>query len=130
VEPAHDLPETCHEAPGYPDGNRLLAVHFELGSADLTQADRLTLRRLAKALRAMPSLRVSVSGFTDDLGPDSLNLPLSTKRAQGVADALIAGGVPKARLDVQGFGSESPLCAGATDDERAAKRRTEITVVR
>lgn len=128
--PSHPLPEGCREATPYPDGARLLTARFELDSAGMTDADRNAVRRLAKALRAFPSLRIEVDGFTDDLGADAYNQALSLKRAQAVADTLIAGGVRPSRIDVQGLGNSQPVCSGTTLPERAANRRADVRLIR
>jgi len=72
------------------------------------------------------ALDVYVCGHTDNSGSADTNLPLSLNRAQSVADALTARGVSKARLKIQGLGSEFPAVANDTAENRAINRRTEI----
>ena len=57
---------------------------------------------------------------------DDLNLKLSLDRARVVSDFLIARGVPKERLKVQGFGKEYPNDTNETPAGRGNNRRTEL----
>jgi len=75
-----------------------------------------------------PKARLTVNGFTDDVGGDAYNRGLSKKRARSVADALAARGVARARLAVEGYGKARPRFPNVNDDSRAHNRRVEIEV--
>lgn len=72
------------------------------------------------------SLPVYICGHTDETGPDDYNLSLSLKRAQAVADYLVAQKVDRKRLKVQGFGKDYPIANNEKKKGRALNRRTEI----
>lgn len=83
-----------------------------------TQADILSIY--------FPHALVYVCGYTDSTGGDEYNLKLSLKRAQAVADYLVARGVDKDRLRIRGFGKDFPVESNATAAGRALNRRTEV----
>jgi outer membrane protein OmpA-like peptidoglycan-associated protein len=73
-----------------------------------------------------PKAPVHVCGYTDSTGSDDHNLKLSVKRANAVADYLIAKGVPKDRITPHGFGKEYPVDTNGTPQGRGFNRRTEV----
>jgi len=83
-----------------------------------TQADILTVY--------FPRAEVYVCGYTDATGSEEYNLRLSLKRAQAVADYLVARGVDKERLKIRGFGKQYPVESNASAAGRALNRRTEV----
>jgi outer membrane protein OmpA-like peptidoglycan-associated protein len=99
-------------APAEGPGQRvILRVNFETGSAKLapgarTQADAFAQALLRPQLRNM---RFMIEGHTDSVGRRDRNLDLSQRRAQTLADLLIAAGVARDRLIVHGYGPDRPL---------------------
>ena len=59
-------------------------------------------------------------------GSDEANLALSLARAQAVRAALLARGLPEGALTAEGFGASVPVADNATDEGRAANRRTAV----
>lgn len=71
---------------------------------------------------------VVVSGYTDSSGNDSINIPLSQRRAQSVAQYLVGKGVPSNRINAQGYGSANPIASNATPQGKAQNRRVELNI--
>jgi OmpA-OmpF porin, OOP family len=105
-------------------------IGFETGSAALTSASREQINAIATVIKAYPSVRVTVSGHTDAVGDESANLALSRSRAQTVASALTALGVPRDRVRAEGHGSRDPVAGNETEDGRAQNRRVVLQVSR
>jgi peptidoglycan-binding protein ArfA len=103
-------------------------ITFANDGFSLTPADDQILPQLADKLKACPSAHVTISGFTDNSGAEAINIPLSTQRAQTVADFLVAHGVAAAQLVVKGLGSINPVAPNDTPEGRAKNRRVEIVV--
>lgn len=104
-------PQRAKMAAAKATGRGDLNLGFELGSAVLTAEARANAEQFAKALMS-PSLagkKVLIEGHTDRQGARDMNLELSQRRAQAVADFLQAQGVPADRLQVKGFGFDKPL---------------------
>ena len=87
----------------------LPVVFFTDESAAMGPEARAVIAGAAERARARPGVPVAVRGFT---APDSAASPafsraLAEARAQNVADALVAGGVPRDRIRVQPRGPVS-----------------------
>jgi outer membrane protein OmpA-like peptidoglycan-associated protein len=103
-------------------------ILFPVNSAELQPAIVPDLRAVAANLNRYPDGTVDVVGHTDNTGPASFNLELSQRRAQSVANVLIAAGVPGSRLNVVGEGDDEPRASNLTPEGRALNRRTEIII--
>ena len=80
--------------------------------------------RVATMLAAHPDLRIAVEGNADTAEGSEL----ARLRAQSVAAALTAAGIPSTRISVQSFGSSRPVVSNATEQGRMENRRVEIVV--
>lgn len=100
-------------------------LFFESGRYDLADKSRIELDRLSAFLKANPTLRIEVSGHTDDTGEAAANKLLSQKRAQTVATYLTTAGIDPARIRAVGFGATRPLAPNTDDDSRRQNRRIE-----
>lgn len=102
-------------------------VLFDENSA--TPRDQAALQRAVRqAVQAAEQVpgTVVVEGFTDNQGAE--NIPLSERRAQVPADALVASGIDAGRIVVVGRGSADPVATNETASGRAQNRRVEIHV--
>jgi peptidoglycan-associated lipoprotein len=70
--------------------------------------------------------RVVVEGHADARGSRRVNLDVSKRRAQAVAQALIARGADPKQVEVRWFGERKPAVVGEGDAAWAANRRAEI----
>jgi outer membrane protein OmpA-like peptidoglycan-associated protein len=102
-------------------------IHFAVGSDRLSADSTATLKMVADAMQADPSLRLLIEGHTDATGVASRNLDLSRRRAEAVMAALVARfGIAAERLTPIGVGSGRPLDPAATTAAHAANRRVEF----
>ena len=108
-----------------PDG-----VTFAVDSATITPAFQGTLDVIANSLIKYPNSLIDVYGFTDSTGSDAYNLQLSQRRANAVADYLVARGVTRSRIATQGYGEDPRYFKGSNDtpEGRASNRRVEIKI--
>jgi peptidoglycan-binding protein ArfA len=116
-----DLQPAINAATGGP-------ISFGNDGVTLTPADDQILTQVAGKLKACPNAHVTINGYTDNSGTEAVNVPLSTNRAQAVADFLVAQGVTADHLMVRGLGSINPVASNDTADGRAKNRRVEIVV--
>jgi outer membrane protein OmpA-like peptidoglycan-associated protein len=87
-----------------------------------------SLTNMAATLRRYPSSFVDVIGHTDSTGSAEYNQRLSERRAQAVADVLLARGVKSERVVAYGYGLTKPVATNDTAEGRAANRRVEIKI--
>ena len=110
---------------------------FSSGSDELSPTGRRALHDLAGPLSALLAAEtdqmVLVGGHTDDVpianARFASNWELSTARSTAVARALVAEGLPPARVVASGFGPYHPRAANRSDEERRRNRRIEVLLV-
>ncbi len=104
---------------------------FAPASASLVPEREALMQRIGQALARVGG-RVLVSGYTDTTPIRTLSFPsnwhLSDKRAQVVADLLVANGVPRERVRSEGRAEGDPVAPNDTPANRALNRRVEITL--
>ncbi|MBP3763813.1 MAG: PD40 domain-containing protein [Bacteroidales bacterium] len=105
-------------------------IHFLTASAELYEASKAGLDRLAEALKRHPRLRLEVGGHTDAVGKEEDNMVLSERRAKAVYDYLVERGVAAERLTYKGYGETRPVADNNTKEGRAMNRRTTLTPIR
>lgn len=101
-------------------------VLFDTDKAVLKPGADQTIDRLAAFMRDNPDTRIIVEGHTDSRGSDAHNEALSRRRAQAVADALVARGIPTDRFEIMGRGEGYPVASNDTAEGRQRNRRVEI----
>lgn len=104
-------------------------VLFEQGSSALSPYGAGKVREIAAVLKEYPESDVYVRGFTSSEGDDRVNYDLSQRRAQVVANELVAAGVSPTRLFPHGMGSSNPVASNDTEAGRVQNRRVELHVV-
>jgi outer membrane protein OmpA-like peptidoglycan-associated protein len=103
-------------------------LNFESNGTTLTPASRSTVTDLTQVLKAYPSSRVKLVGYTDSTGDPAANKSLSLARAKTVSDLLSNGGVAAIRIDTDGMGDANPVASNDTEAGRAKNRRLELVV--
>ncbi len=103
-------------------------IQFAWDSAKLETAQLPLLQDVVKAMLADKSYKVHIDGHASSEGQVEHNNKLSVRRAQSVADFLVANGVARDRLTVSGFGSKKPVADNKTEAGRVANRRVEFDV--
>ena len=82
---------------------------FDLNKSELKTEAESALKNFATnvttAQSGQPSYCITITGHTDKTGNDSINKPLSERRAKAVADYLTAQGIPTANIISSGVGS-------------------------
>jgi outer membrane protein OmpA-like peptidoglycan-associated protein len=78
-------------------------VYFATGSAELP-SDALEMIRAVANESEQSKTRVEVTGFTDTAGPAGYNEELSQRRAEAVADELVAQGLSRDLISVAWHG--------------------------
>ena len=103
-------------------------IFFDLGKATLRAESNAELDRLVKLMKDVPTLKVEISGHTDNSGSATLNQTLSQQRADAVVTYIVNKGIPAARLTAKGYGSTKPIASNSSDDGKQQNRRTEFEI--
>jgi len=102
-------------------------VHFTTDSAEIGAADKVAVERMARCLKADQSMKLVISGSTDERGSAAHNSELGEKRAMAVARTLQQQGVSAKQLSVVSYGEHYPLCAESDRDCWAKNRQASLT---
>jgi outer membrane protein OmpA-like peptidoglycan-associated protein len=103
-------------------------ITFATDSADIASSFYTPLNNLAGSFRQYNQNSIEIVGHTDSTGNHAYNMGLSQRRAQSVANYLMAQGVDASRLSTRGAGPDQPIASNATADGRAQNRRVEVTL--
>lgn len=105
-------------------------VFFASREFTLKAESFVELNRLVGLMKENPTMIVEISGHTDDVGNDQINLTLSDKRAQAVVQYLVQKGIEAERLVAKGYGESKPVADNETPEGRAQNRRTEFKIIK
>lgn len=105
-------------------------VNFAYDSSSLSPLARKKLDYVVEALHGSPALRVRIEGYTDNVGGQAYNLPLSRQRANSVHSYLIERGIKPSRFQTVGYGESRPVAPNNTAENRAKNRRVELHTIR
>lgn len=103
-------------------------VQFANNSSAIPSDGMAELDKLLQVLNENPSLKVEISGYTDNVGKAEDNLKLSAERAKSIVTYLENKGIAPGRLTYHGYGETNPVADNSTDAGRAKNRRTTFTV--
>lgn len=117
------IPEGAGVVSEVVEGRPKVSVYFAVGKADIAPDFVAAVAPIKAWLEANPDDRAQLSGFTDPTGDAAANAELAKNRAQAVAKALNAEGVPAERIDLVKPDDSSDEAA-----DLAGARRVEITV--
>ncbi|MDI3321189.1 OmpA family protein [Pinibacter soli] len=101
----------------------------KIGSTDVPEALKPRLDSIANIMKKYPTMRVSVTGHTCDIGSDETNQKIGLKRAQEVAAYLANKGIDADRIEVTSLGKTKPLMPNTSEENRRVNRRVEIMVL-
>ncbi|MGO4452354.1 OmpA family protein [Phyllobacterium sp. TAF24] len=105
----------------------LYGIHFDFNKASIKPESRPSLDEIGKFLKDKTDEKLSVVGYTDNIGGADFNMQLSKARADAVvADLVKTYGVSQSRLKASGEGLQSPVASNDNEDGRAKNRRVEL----
>jgi outer membrane protein OmpA-like peptidoglycan-associated protein len=104
-------------------------VFFETGKATLTPESMSQLRNIVALMRAYPTARIKIGGYTDSTGTYKVNKLLSEARARTAWASLVEMGISPARIDARGYGPRYGIAPNTTEEGRAMNRRLSVKVL-
>ncbi len=135
---------TPEEAQVFRQGDRLIlrmrSVTFSSGRADIPPASFATLNKVRDVAQKMKAQQIIVQGHTDSTGSADINMEVSRRRADVVAQYLRSqfedrrlGGVEETEMvtpsiEARGFGYQQPVSSNKTKQGRALNRRVDIVI--
>lgn len=104
-------------------------IFFDSGKSTLKPESQKELENLMKMLNDIPTLKIEISGHTDNVGAAAMNKKLSQDRAKAVVDYVVSKGINADRLTFVGYGFDQPKASNETPEGRQENRRTEFKVL-
>jgi len=104
-------------------------IFFDTNKFDLKPESIAELQKLVDFMNVNPSLKIEISGHTDNVGNDQLNQTLSENRAKAVYQYLVENMIDPTRLQYKGYGKTQPIATNDTDEGRGKNRRTEFKII-
>jgi outer membrane protein OmpA-like peptidoglycan-associated protein len=117
VEPATEIsPPPAH------------VIYFNSGSNRITlsEQDNDFISGLGKFLEQYPGYSVRITGYADNTGSESLNLKISSLRAEYIAQKLVGAGIATSLISSDGKGEADPVGDNNTPEGRSLNRRVNI----
>ncbi|MGZ3945595.1 MAG: OmpA family protein [Mucilaginibacter sp.] len=112
-------------------GNKVILnnIFFDTNRFLIKDESKTELQKLLDFLNLNKTVKIEVSGHTDNVGSDQSNQILSENRAKSVYQYLVANGIDASRLSYKGYGETQPVANNDTDEGRARNRRTEFKII-
>jgi outer membrane protein OmpA-like peptidoglycan-associated protein len=104
-------------------------IFFDLNKFDLKPQSQVELDQVIRLMKENITVKIEISGHTDNIGKPTDNIKLSEARAKAVVYYLISKGINTTRLSFKGLGETKPIAENSTEEGRAKNRRTELKVL-
>ena len=103
-------------------------IYFDFNERVLTADDEATLDGVISSLKSSTESRVTMIGFTDNIGLKETNVKVASARARASRAYLTKNGISKNRIDIYGYGEVMFKGDNSTEEGRAQNRRVEIQI--
>ena len=104
-------------------------IYFDFNQDTIKPESEPVLKEIAQAMADKPDWKLTIAGYTDNIGGDKYNLGLSQRRSASVKRALVERyHQDPSRLSTAGYGDSSPIDTNDTLEGRARNRRVELTL--
>lgn len=101
-------------------------VLFEFDKFDLKPEGEAIMNKAVGILKKYPSLKLHLSGHTDNKGSLAYNTELSKNRVETGKKYIIEQGIDPARISVSWYSSNKPKASNETPEGRSQNRRIEF----
>ncbi|MCM0147479.1 OmpA family protein [Photobacterium galatheae] len=106
-------------------------LHYDKNSDELNKVSQKRLAQIADFIKYSSDIDlVLVATYSDSSGGKNTNQVLSERRAEKLEQYFVSLGLPKDRIQVQGFGERRPIADNGTPIGRNKNRRVVISMGR
>lgn len=103
-------------------------IEFGFNQTTVPGKHRQQLNALVNYMKENPNFIMQLSGHTDDVGTDEVNIAASKQRAMMIYNYLIDQGIDPKRIKYEFYGESKPLAENNSAANRAKNRRVELEV--
>jgi outer membrane protein OmpA-like peptidoglycan-associated protein len=100
-------------------------VYFDFGSAEINENFKTYLSLIIDQILQNKNYKITINGYTDDIGDTSFNKQLSYNRAQALKDYFVSNNI-KNKIVIEGRGESNPILPNNSKENRVKNRRVEI----
>ncbi|MBI5218981.1 MAG: PD40 domain-containing protein [Bacteroidia bacterium] len=104
-------------------------IFFETNSYVLKNESKVELNKIIGFMKENNTVKIELSGHTDNTGSKDLNKKLSENRAKAVYDYLVNNSISSGRLRFKGYADMQPVAQNTTTEGKAKNRRTELKII-
>lgn len=106
-------------------------IFFRFGSDNILNAVETDdhLNEIAEKIKASGD-KILLTGHTDDIGSDQINMTVGLRRAEFVRNQLLNKGVPAAQITTESKGKSEPFVPNTNSENRAKNRRVELKIIK
>lgn len=104
-------------------------IYFDFAKNQLKRESFPTLDRIVLFMTDNPSIKIEISGHTDNIGSKEVNQVLSENRAKAVVNYLIKKGINASRLQAKGYADKFPVADNDSEARRTQNRRVEFKII-
>jgi outer membrane protein OmpA-like peptidoglycan-associated protein/tetratricopeptide (TPR) repeat protein len=104
-------------------------IYFETGKAVLAPESNEALDQVLRFLENNPTMKLEISGHTDNTGSLRINQRLSRDRAKSVVTYLTDKGISEEQLVFEGYADTQPVAENDNPEGREQNRRVEFKVL-
>ena len=129
-EPTDTKPATSKEDAKKQLANIGATVNFDFNATD-PKFDAKTdkaINTICSAMAADKSIKIVITGHTDNIGSDEINMKFGKRRAEMLKDLMVKRGAPAANISTESKGESEPIVPNDTDEHRYQNRRAVITL--
>jgi outer membrane protein OmpA-like peptidoglycan-associated protein len=107
-------------------GRAIIYINFDFDKSIIKPESKPIINEVIRMMKQAPDLKLSINGYTDNVGTHEYNIKLSQARAAAVVEALTKAGIAADRLSSAGFGDSNPIDDNNKPEGRAKNRRVEL----
>lgn len=104
-------------------------IRFHFDKSDLTPEARTILDAKVVVFNANPSMKIFITGHTDDMGTDNYNMALGERRAASAKAYLVSKGVAESRVVTDSKGESEQIVPAGTKKQMAPDRRDMFILI-
>jgi outer membrane protein OmpA-like peptidoglycan-associated protein len=105
-------------------------IFFDSKMTELKPASIIELNKVLQLIIDNPTIKILITGHTDNVGKPQDNLTLSNSRALSVVKHLLdSRKIGIERLQYKGLGASKAIADNNTEEGRAKNRRTELNII-
>ncbi len=105
-------------------------VNFDFNATDPlfdSKTDK-AINTICSAMAADKSIKIVITGHTDNIGSDEVNMRFGKRRAEMLKDLMVKRGAPAANISTESKGESEPIVPNDTEEHRYQNRRAVIAI--